>query len=81
MSLVGASKSVKRLFPSPPSLLQSHAPSLTLGSGTSHLPAFSLRFCLMVLDSTLARSTCNGFEQKRPQLSSGVRNTGKPAAR
>jgi len=31
---------------------------LTFGSGTSHLPAFSLRFCLMVLLSTLARSTC-----------------------
>ena len=31
---------------------------LTFGSGTSHLPAFSLRFCLMVLLSTLALSTC-----------------------
>jgi hypothetical protein len=30
----------------------------TFGSGTSHLPAFSFRFCLMVLLKTLARSTC-----------------------
>mmetsp|Transcript_43163 Transcript_43163/g.102425 ORF Transcript_43163/g.102425 Transcript_43163/m.102425 type:complete len:259 (-) Transcript_43163:238-1014(-) len=29
----------------------------TFGSGTSHLPAFSFRFCLIVLLSTLARST------------------------
>lgn len=31
---------------------------LTCGRGTSHLPAFSFRFCLMVLLRTLARSTC-----------------------
>mmetsp|Transcript_21106 Transcript_21106/g.58603 ORF Transcript_21106/g.58603 Transcript_21106/m.58603 type:complete len:211 (+) Transcript_21106:649-1281(+) len=31
----------------------------TLGKGTSHLPAFSFLFCLMVLLSTLARSTCS----------------------
>ena len=30
----------------------------TLGKGTSHLPAFCLRFCLMVLLKTLALSTC-----------------------
>lgn len=29
----------------------------TFGNGTSHLPAFSFRFCLTVLLSTLARST------------------------
>ncbi len=34
--------------------------SLTLGSGTSHLPAFSFRFCLMVLLRTFALSTCTG---------------------
>merc|ERR1719244_805759 len=27
----------------------------TLGSGTSHFPAFSFLFCLIMLDSTLAR--------------------------
>lgn len=31
----------------------------TLGNGTSHFPAFSFLFCLMVLLNTLARSTCN----------------------
>jgi len=31
----------------------------TLGKGTSHLPAFSFRFCLTVLLKTLARSTYN----------------------
>ena len=31
---------------------------ITLGKGTSHLPAFCLRFCLMVLLKTLALSTC-----------------------
>ena len=31
----------------------------TLGSGTSHLPAFSLRFCLMVLERTFARLVCS----------------------
>ena len=30
-----------------------------MGSGTSHLPAFSLRFCLMVLERTFARLVCS----------------------
>lgn len=29
--------------------------AFTLGIGTSHLPAFSFRFCLIIFDSTLAR--------------------------
>lgn len=32
---------------------------ITFGKGTSHLPAFSFRFCLTVLLNTLARSTYN----------------------
>ena len=40
----------------------------TFGSGTSHLPAFSFRFCLMVLLNTLARSTC------KCQQGNGVRH-------
>jgi hypothetical protein len=35
----------------------------TLGSGTSHFPAFCFRFCLMVLLSTLALSTCAEVQQ------------------
>ena len=42
----------------------------TLGRGTSHLPAFSLRFCLIVLDSTLARSTC--YQKERIQGSDSL---------
>ena len=33
--------------------------SRTLGRGTSHFPAFCFRFCLMVLLSTFALSTCS----------------------
>ena len=39
--------------------ISSSAMGRTLGRGTSHLPAFSFRFCLMVLDSTLARDVCS----------------------
>mmetsp|Transcript_48054 Transcript_48054/g.154009 ORF Transcript_48054/g.154009 Transcript_48054/m.154009 type:complete len:200 (+) Transcript_48054:113-712(+) len=39
--------------------ISSSAIARTLGRGTSHLPAFSLRFCLMVLLSTLARAVCS----------------------
>mmetsp|Transcript_34586 Transcript_34586/g.84698 ORF Transcript_34586/g.84698 Transcript_34586/m.84698 type:complete len:200 (-) Transcript_34586:305-904(-) len=39
--------------------ISSSAMGRTFGSGTSHFPAFSLRFCLMVLDSTLARLVCS----------------------
>jgi hypothetical protein len=38
--------------------ISSSAIGRTLGSGTSHLPAFSLRFCLIVLLRTLARAVC-----------------------
>lgn len=34
----------------------------TFGSGTSHLPAFSFLFCLMVLLRTFARAVC-GFQR------------------
>ena len=37
--------------------ISSSATGLTLGIGTSHFPAFSLRFCLTVLLRTLARLT------------------------
>ena len=33
------------------------APEPTFGRGTSHLPAFCFRFCLIVLLNTLALST------------------------
>merc|ERR1712087_179305 len=36
----------------------SSAMGRTLGKGTSHLPAFSLRFCLTVLLRTLEREAC-----------------------
>mmetsp|Transcript_25737 Transcript_25737/g.76163 ORF Transcript_25737/g.76163 Transcript_25737/m.76163 type:complete len:321 (-) Transcript_25737:215-1177(-) len=39
--------------------ISSSATGRTFGSGTSHLPAFSFRFCLIVLLSTLALSTCS----------------------
>lgn len=47
----------------------------TLGSGTSHLPAFSLRFCLMVLLSTLARAVC-GWRVR--ELASTPRSVQRP---
>jgi hypothetical protein len=40
-----------------PSSMDWASAAVTFGRGTSHLPAFSLRFCLIVLLSTLARST------------------------
>ena len=46
--------------------ISSSAMGRTLGSGTSHLPAFSLRFCLMLLLSTLARVVCAGEAQSAP---------------
>lgn len=36
----------------------------TFGKGTSHLPAFSFRFCLIVLLSTLARSACKKDQEQ-----------------
>ena len=39
--------------------ISSSATGRTLGSGTSHFPAFSFLFCFTVLDSTLALDVCS----------------------
>ena len=40
------------------SSMHTGAQTVTFGKGTSHLPAFCLRFCFMVLLRTFALSTC-----------------------
>ena len=50
--------------------------ALTLGNGTSHLPAFCLRFCFMVLLRTFALSTCMVSKKSQATSQEGTTQQG-----
>mmetsp|Transcript_100970 Transcript_100970/g.308766 ORF Transcript_100970/g.308766 Transcript_100970/m.308766 type:complete len:250 (-) Transcript_100970:173-922(-) len=55
--------------------ISSSVMALTFGIGTCHFPAFSLRFCLIILDRTFVRRTCsrsNRYAGTAPGLASSA---------